>query len=89
MTEVITLEPKRGRRLRMLKDGEISEQLLDDIWQDEIEQCHRCIQSAAANIRRAINQLIIERDLIDRWEAKIAEIEARRGQLSVVIDFPM
>jgi hypothetical protein len=29
MTEVVTLEPKRGRRLRMLKDGEISEQLLD------------------------------------------------------------
>ena len=90
MTNIISLSPRRrGRRLRMLVDGKITEHPTDDVWLDQIENYHRCIQGAKANMKRAMNQLMVERELIDEWEAKIAQLEARRDQLrAVVVDFP-
>ena len=73
----------------MLVDGKISEHPIDDICRDQIEGYRRCIESARANMKRPMKQLMIERELIDEWEAKITELEARRDQLrAVVVDFP-
>jgi hypothetical protein len=87
MASVIVLRPKCGRRFKILVEGQISEELVDDVRQDEIARRQWCIERAKKKIWHALEQVMIENELIDRWRAQIAELEAARDQ-SVVIDFP-
>lgn len=89
MANIVALKPPiRGHRLQIMMDGEISEEALDDALQDEIHGYRDCIDGAEATIRRALNDIATETRLIAIWETKIAELEGKRGQLSVIIDFP-
>jgi hypothetical protein len=88
MTNIIALPPRRrGHRLRLLIDGQVSEQPSDAEWHEEIRDYRRCIERAQANIKRAIASLNLDTVLIAGWEAKIAEIELKLGQERVVIEF--
>jgi hypothetical protein len=91
MAQVIALKrPKLGNyhHFKTVIKGPFSDEAVGDVLQDEIDCWRDCIDGAQATIRRALEEIVTEKRLIAMWEAKIAELEAKRDQLPVVVAFP-